>query len=453
MSIIKMNDDKSLTVTVRTENYTTENLAEELSFLVPYKYNDTDLNTCTILLSLIGINDTEYSTPLIDIISLENIKQYNDNYFICSIPITKKYTFQPLTYKLWLTFINADRELVLKTGSSLIKINQSEIIEEYLPDSTLSLIDQWEIKIENIYAETKSLTETFDEIRVLCNETQNSISEYNIKHETDISEINILKENSISDIENSKNSAISTIEDTKNNVLSELSSSKSEAITNIDNAKNEALTEIENSKEVLKKYIDSGDFLWNITSTGILSPKYNIFNTITIPSNVNDINAIQLQGFSYFRGLQSVELSDSIKTLGSKCFEYCNSLISINLKNVESINNEAFKGCTSLTSLTIPNTVKSIGSWVFWSCGLQNIKYPENDEFTTISTYSYSTNTALKTVTVPTNVTTITSSAFNGCTALTTITVNKPADSISGAPWGAPNATVVWTGTEETEEV
>lgn len=90
---------------------------------------------------------------------------------------------------------------------------------------------------------------------------------------------------------------------------------------------------------------------------------------------------------------------------------------------------------------------------MFWSCGLQNIKYPENDEFTTISTYSYSTNTALKTVTVPTNVTTITSSAFNGCTALTTITVNKPADSISGAPWGAPNATVVWTGTEETEEV
>ena len=27
-----------------------------------------------------------------------------------------------------------------------------------------------------------------------------------------------------------------------------------------------------------------------------------------------------------------------------------------------------------------------------------------------------------------------------------TITINKPQDSVSGAPWGATNATVVWNG-------
>lgn len=38
------------------------------------------------------------------------------------------------------------------------------------------------------------------------------------------------------------------------------------------------------------------------------------------------------------------------------------------------------------------------------------------------------------------------STAFENCTNLTTITINKPQGSISGSPWGATNATVVWMG-------
>lgn len=89
---------------------------------------------------------------------------------------------------------------------------------------------------------------------------------------------------------------------------------------------------------------------------------------------------------------------------------------------VTSIGDRAFGGCTGLTSVTIPDSVTSIGTYAFVTC------------------------TGLTNITIPNSVTSIGASAFNFCSNLTTITIDKPQDSISGAPWGAPNATVVWTG-------
>ena len=49
-------------------------------------------------------------------------------------------------------------------------------------------------------------------------------------------------------------------------------------------------------------------------------------------------------------------------------------------------------------------------------------------------------------VTIPSSVETIGAGYFWNSPNLTTIYVNKPVDSISGAPWGATNATVIWNG-------
>ena len=65
---------------------------------------------------------------------------------------------------------------------------------------------------------------------------------------------------------------------------------------------------------------------------------------------------------------------------------------------------------------------------------------------TSISTYAFSSCTSLKSITIPSSITSIANDAFTNCTSLTSITINKPEGSISGAPWGAPNATVQWTG-------
>lgn len=84
-----------------------------------------------------------------------------------------------------------------------------------------------------------------------------------------------------------------------------------------------------------------------------------------------------------------------------------------------SYNNEnAFSNCTGLNSVKIPSTVTSIGVSAFYNCGL-------------------------KTIEIPTSVTTIGNNAFN-LSALQKIYIDKPQGSISGSPWGATNANIIW---------
>lgn len=92
---------------------------------------------------------------------------------------------------------------------------------------------------------------------------------------------------------------------------------------------------------------------------------------------------------------------------------------------LQNIGDYAFLSCSSLTSVTIPDSITSIGESAFANCN------------------------KLTSMTIPDNVTSIGSSAFKGCSALTTIAVQKAQNSITGAPWGAPNMTaedVTWTG-------
>ena len=77
---------------------------------------------------------------------------------------------------------------------------------------------------------------------------------------------------------------------------------------------------------------------------------------------------------------------------------------------------------------------------------LKSVIIGSNAGVTSIGSGAFAGCASLKSITIPTSVTSIYTFAFNGCTSLTSITINKPTNSISGAPWGATNATVTWTG-------
>ena len=79
-----------------------------------------------------------------------------------------------------------------------------------------------------------------------------------------------------------------------------------------------------------------------------------------------------------------------------------------------------FAGCSTLARVGLPSTLKSIGIHSFRNCS------------------------SLTSIDIPASVTSIDTQAFNG-SGITQITVHKVQDSISGAPWGATNATVIWT--------
>lgn len=89
---------------------------------------------------------------------------------------------------------------------------------------------------------------------------------------------------------------------------------------------------------------------------------------------------------------------------------------------VTSLAYDAFNGCTGLTSVSIPSSVTSIDGSVFRGC------------------------TGLTSIEIPSSVTSIGNYVLFVCTNLATITIHKAEGSITGAPWGAPNATVVWDG-------
>lgn len=98
--------------------------------------------------------------------------------------------------------------------------------------------------------------------------------------------------------------------------------------------------------------------------------------------------------------------------------------------------------------------ITEIGNYAFNSLCVGKIHFPES--LKVIGAYILPTGWSdsnwdeypMRDITIPSGVTTIDPQAFAGPgdNVVKTITVNKPENSIPGAPWGATNATVIWTG-------
>ena len=84
--------------------------------------------------------------------------------------------------------------------------------------------------------------------------------------------------------------------------------------------------------------------------------------------------------FSSCESLVSVEIPNSVKSIGGGAFRECTSLTSVEIPNsVESIGSSAFENCESLVSVEIPNSVESIGSSAFENCeSLVSVEIPNS---------------------------------------------------------------------------
>ena len=118
----------------------------------------------------------------------------------------------------------------------------------------------------------------------------------------------------------------------------------------------------------------------------------------------------------------------------------------VNLKipeGVTTIGSYAFSSCTNLASVTIPDGVTTIGGNAFSNCtNLASVTIPEG--VTTIGDGAFSNCTNLASVTIPDGVTTIGSYAFSNMPTDSHIYCGFSEGDVSGAPWGATNATIVY---------
>ena len=178
------------------------------------------------------------------------------------------------------------------------------------------------------------------------------------------------------------------------------------------------------------------------------------FVKVSIPASVKKLGG---NAFSLNSSLKYVHLPNDIDvgdydtetSATLSAFGSCSELIEITCpnysENVETtVKNAAFYGvggCPKLTKVEVPYGVTVLGGMA--GCGkLTEVKIPP-----TVKTIDsgFGGCTSLKSIVLPASVESIANSAFAG-SGLTEIIIKKPENSISGAPWGATNAEVIWNG-------
>lgn len=141
---------------------------------------------------------------------------------------------------------------------------------------------------------------------------------------------------------------------------------------------------------------------------------------VVIPETVNGrkVTSIGPEAFwdthNYNNGhsLISIELPDSLTSIGRCAFSHCKSLRSISIPNgVKEIGESAFAECTELSEITIPNGVSRIKDSTFFGCdNLQSVTIASS--VTIIEQYAFSCCDSLTSITIPEGVTEIQGFAF-----------------------------------------
>lgn len=163
--------------------------------------------------------------------------------------------------------------------------------------------------------------------------------------------------------------------------------------------------------------------------------KYNtVTKKIILPPTITEIGDYSFVGME---NLQSVNLPDSIETIGVGAFNGCIGLqgtleLPLNLKKIgvgafanckqvekivlpegiTTIENHAFLSCYALKDINLPHSLTSLGGRMFYGCkNLKNVQLPKNDTFTTLSE-DFFRDCPVENVVIPNTITMIGHNAF-----------------------------------------
>ena len=173
----------------------------------------------------------------------------------------------------------------------------------------------------------------------------------------------------------------------------------------------------------------------------------NKLTNITFPKSLTIINS----GAFIYNNLTSIPPLDNI-SYGDGAFSSNNlkpEEAFIYSKNIDgtidytTLNSYASK--TYIDTLNIPSNIKIIKGFSLRHISAGTITFSEG--FEKVSAYSIM-QTHVTTINLPSTTKEIDNHAFEQSTDIKTININRTENAIEGAPWGATNATVNWTGTD-----
>ena len=167
---------------------------------------------------------------------------------------------------------------------------------------------------------------------------------------------------------------------------------------------------------------------------------------------------------SYRNLIKTVEIADSVTSIGNWAFDNCNSLTSIEIpSSVTRIGHGLLNGCTSLESITVAernHVYHSAGNCLIETvsktliAGCKNSVIPTDGSVTSIGYDAFDGCSSLTGIEIPSSVTSIEYGSFNGCSSLTSITVddsNPSYRSIDGILFSKDQTTLVCYPAGKTE--
>lgn len=178
---------------------------------------------------------------------------------------------------------------------------------------------------------------------------------------------------------------------------------------------------------------------------------FGVENSTLKSIKLTNVRTLSDNAFSYFTALESIELSDTLTSIGQYAFYHCSALESITLpKDVEIINMNIFEGCSSLQDISIPyvgysrystgtlnylfgydnarklnkielNNVNMIGYETFNGWEINEIIL--SDSLRTIDSYAFRNIKGLKSITIPSDVSQMGTNIFYECYDLESLTI------------------------------
>ena len=165
-----------------------------------------------------------------------------------------------------------------------------------------------------------------------------------------------------------------------------------------------------------------------ISDNATLDASFTVGNTYakeTLETVKIERGEIGISAFNSCPNLTTVELGNSVTSVGDNAFSKCTALRSVNIGDgVTSIGKNAFNGCTALTNANIGSG--AIGESAFNGCtSLANVTL--GNGVTQIGKNAFIRCAQIPSITIGSGVTSIGKNAFNGCTALTNANIGSGA--------------------------